>query len=193
MDLNVRGGLILDVGSASRSSAGFRFTPAQVKLTGTSFSPECPLADYARDPGRDLSDEVRNLVGRKLDAIWVRARIMALFHVDSLPESERIEKSLMTFGFAVVSTGSEGAGVVAFPFECTDYYGRSHLFFSESELDAATRRAIGSAFWELLLSVQEEVAEYEDRAYHLGAGVWMHYGRRHGAFFYEERDDGSEE
>jgi hypothetical protein len=95
----------------------------------------------------------------------------------------------MTFGFVAVSAASGDPRPVAFPFECTDYYGRSNLFFSDSDPDEVTREAIGAAFWDLLLSKQEEVADYEDRAYHDGAGVWMHYGRRHGALFYDERDD----
>ena len=187
MDLDVRGGRLRDVGGASHSMAGFKFLPAQVELSGTSFSPECLLSEHAA--GGDLHDEVRDLLDRKLDAISVRARIKALFGIDSPTENERVEKSLMAFAFAAVSTGSTGANTVAFPFECTDYYGRSNLFFSDAEPDDATRRAIGSAFWELLLSDQAAVADYEDSAYHLGAGVWMHYGRRHGALFYEERDD----
>lgn len=105
--------------------------------------------------GFNLLDELRDLVERQLDAIWVRARIAALFGIDSPQESERPEKSLMAFGFVAVSAASIRPRPVAFPFECTGYYGRSSLFFSESEPDEATRRTIGSAFWDLLLPIRK--------------------------------------
>ncbi len=55
--------------------------------------------------------------------------------------------------------------------------------------DETTRAAIAAAFWTLLLAEPDVLADYVDRAFHSGAGVWMHYGRGNGELFYEELED----
>lgn len=133
-----------------------------------------------------FSADLRELLEHKCDAMWVRARIKALFNIDSPPEGERIEKSFMFFGFVAVILRSRK---VACLFECTDYYGSSHLFFSEQGPEPEIQSAIASAFWEMLLSDPEQLAEFSDKAYHVGAGIWMAYGYKQGEFFYEEEQE----
>jgi len=180
----VVGGELLDIRGPGRRFGVWQFVPADIELEGSSWSPECALADQPEVAAS--CEELRDLVPRRLDAIWVRARVKALFAVDSPPEEGRPEKSLMLFGFAAVQNERPD---VSYVFECSDYYGKAELCFGETQPDEAARAALGAAFWQLLLAEPDVVADYEDRAFHLGAGVWMHYGRRNGELFYEELED----
>lgn len=130
-------------------------------------------------------DVLRELPAPGTDALWARARIQALFGVASAPEDDRVEKSMMDFGFVAVREA--GGDRVATPFVCIDHYGRSGLMLSE-QVDAATVEAIGNAFWALVTS-GDELADYEDRAFHPGACIWMEYGCRGGALFFDETDE----
>jgi hypothetical protein len=184
MPLRVVGGDLQDVLGPGRRSGEWSFVPADIQLEGSSWSPEADLGDQ---PGTaNSSDDLRDLVRQRLDAVWARARIKAVFDVDSPPEDDRPEKTLMQFGFAATQGQNPE---VTYVFECTDYYGKAQLCFGETQPDEETRAAVAAAFWTLLLAEPDVLADYEDRAYHSGAGVWMHYGRRNGELFYEELQD----
>jgi hypothetical protein len=185
-DLHLRGGTLLDVLGPPARGDGFDFVPARVKLAGTSFLPECSFSEADHS---SATDELRDLVEQGLDALWVRARIQAQFQVQSPPEDERTEKSMMSFAFVAARSGqADVPQLEGVPFECVDYYGRSRLFFGKGDTAPEVRERIGATFWKLLLSHPSELSEFQDRAYHSGAGVWMHFGRRDGAFFYEETE-----
>jgi hypothetical protein len=79
--------------------------------------------------------------------------------------------------------------VIRYPFICTDHYGRSALMFSDEGPAEAMRRSIASAFWELLLQVPEDLADFEHRVYHSGAGVWLAYGCKFGHVYCEESQE----
>ncbi len=181
MPFKVVGGELRDVLGPQRRSDAWSFVPADIRLEGSSWSGECDLRD--EPDATKCSAELRDLVDRHLDAIWVRARVRAVFGVDSQPEEERPEKSLMHFRFAAAHDESPQASYV---FECTDYYGKAQLCFGETQPDEVVRAAIGAAFWRLLLAEPDLLADYEDRAFHPGACIWMHYGCRNGELFYEE-------
>jgi len=91
IDLDVRGGRLLEVVGPSRSGQGFAFVPSRVEPSGEGFSPEGPFAEAAT--GEKLISELRDLLDKGIDALWVRARIKALFCTESPPETDRIEKS----------------------------------------------------------------------------------------------------
>jgi hypothetical protein len=160
-----------------------------IALAGDSFTPKCTVANHIVGRPDLQGTDPAELATSKLDAIWVRARIQALFHIACLPEAERAEKTLMSFQFVAVPF-PPGTGVAhGIPFECTDYYGRSNLFFGHG-IPEEEASPIGATFWDLLLRAPDEVVDYEDRAYHVGAGVWMHYGYRNGESFYDDSESG---
>jgi hypothetical protein len=188
VNFKVVGGKLLDVIGAGKVDGRFMFVPVRVELSGTSFSPESELRDHPKAKTA-ADDDLQELLENRIDAIWARSRIEALFAVPSASEDERVEKSLMGFGFLAVENSSLDSQPIAYAFECTDYYGRSNLFFSEAEIDPDLRSSIGDAFWDLLLSNPDKLADYEDRSFHSGAGIWMIFGRRDGCFFMEETED----
>ena len=90
----------------------------------------------------------------------------------------------MTFKF--VATPRDGTPApLGIAFECTDYYGCSNLVFAD-EISEPDQAAVGAAFWTLLLSEPRELADFRDRAYHVGAGFWMEFGCASGELQYSE-------
>ena len=96
-----------------------------------------------------------------------------------------VEKSPLDVAFVAKPSGSD----VEFPFVCTDYYGQSGLKLNELGPEPDTQTAIAAAFWQLLLSEPEDVADFETGVYHPGAGVWMHFGCRQGDITHSESAD----
>lgn len=184
MQTDPRHGLVHELLSIARDSGEWSFAAARVELAGGSFDigPRLEPILAARLPA------VLHLLPEPgTDAIWARARIEALFGIASPPENQRIEKSLMEFGF--VAKREQSGHAVVIPFVCSDYYGKSALSFAEA-VPISDVQAIGDAFWGLITS-GGKLAEYRDRAYHIGAGVYMEYGCTNGNLFleYPEEDE----
>jgi hypothetical protein len=136
----VVGGELLDVRGPSRRVCAWHFVPADIELEGSSWSPECPLADQPEAAAS--CDELRGLGPRRLDAIWVRSRVKALFAVDSPPEEGRPEKSLMHFGFAAAQHERPD---VSYVFECSDYSSASPSLIMQPVPPSALRS--GNCYW----------------------------------------------
>ena len=100
------------------------------------------------------------------------------------PEVSDAEKSLLDVGFVAVATGNAGL-----PFICTDYYGRTALMFSPDGPAKDMQAKIAAAFWALLLASPDDVEDFEATVFHLGAGVWMHFGCQDGVPTYRESED----
>lgn len=95
------------------------------------------------------------------------------------------QKCLLYVGFLAVNTDSR----VGIPFFCMDYYGEISLMFSPEGPDEATRRAIGQAFWTLLLSAPDDLADFKTTIYHVGGDFYMHFSCQNGEPNYEESED----
>jgi hypothetical protein len=160
---------------------GWSFTPARVELDGSHFVTGPPLAPILATKLRPV---LRELPEPGIDAVWARARIEAIFGVRSVPQDQRQEKSMMQFGF-IGTRGGERDDVIAF--ECTDYYGKSMLVFSEG-MPRLAMNELAAAFWGLVAS-HGELSNYHDRAFHPGACVWMEYGCANGELFLDYPPD----
>ena len=149
---------------------------ATVELEGTSFHPSFPFADSVDKSSVDT--RLADLLIQNLDAIWVRARLKSIFGIASAPEDARIEKSLSSYTFIAIRDSSEDDSI-AIPFECFDDYGRTSLFFSPNEADLGLKASVARAFWQFVASAAD-LADFEDRAFHPGVGIWMSYGCKDG-------------
>ncbi|REK18696.1 MAG: hypothetical protein DWQ37_03950 [Planctomycetota bacterium] len=158
----------------------FRFVAADVELAGSSFSSDFYLRDLARNR---LPAILLRAIEGGYDAAWVRARIPHTFQVS--PPPARIEKSLLDSGFVAVTIDAS----LAFPFVCTDYYGKSALMFSGEGPDRVTKQAIADAFWGILLRKPDDLTDFEQRVFHPGACVWLTFGCEAGRVYCEESEE----
>jgi hypothetical protein len=178
-DMRVQFGTLQGVIGKPATHGGFTFVPAAVELDGSSFSTDFHLRDSAAErPPAILARPIE----QQFDAAWVRARLPRIFGFT--PEPSQVEKSLLDVGFVAVATGSS----VGIPFVCTDYYGRTGIMFSHAGPDQDTQAKIATAFWSLLLQSPNDLADFEARVYHPGAGIWMHFGCHDGEPCYEESE-----
>ena len=139
------------------------------------------LEEYLAE--RQLPAATRAIVRPGEDAPWVCGRVQRVFSLPQLPEEERVEKSCMSFDF--LAAFQEGDELVGIPFECTDYYGRSLLLFSEDAPPQPLIDRISHAFWQILLEEPEDLVDYTDHFYHHGGGFDVHFGVRDGEPFME--------
>jgi hypothetical protein len=157
-------------------SEGWTLLPCIGTLNGSSFFLSHRLSDridVAHAPG-----VLKRPLIERWDAAWVRARLARAFEYE--PTASEVEKSLLWECF-VASRDDE-----AFLFECVDHYGRTGLFFSPEGPESATQDAIASAFWQVLLRAPHDLADFETRVYHPGAGVWLVYACKDGEPSLEE-------
>jgi hypothetical protein len=166
----------------ARGARGWSFTPARVALPGPT-NVTGPRLEAVLT--KERPEILALLPEQGADAIWARARIEALFGIASIPAADRVEKSLMEFGF--LARPEQDAAVNEVPFICSDNYGRSAVYFAEATPPQAMER-IGDAFWALVAD-GGQLAGYRDRAFHPGASVWMEYGCANGTLFLEYPDD----
>src|SRR5262249_55931887 len=146
-------------------SKGWSFLPCIGTLAGHSFRGSHWLSDHV-----DVADTpaaLRRALASGWDAAWVRARLPRAFAYE--PAVPEVEKALLSECF-VASVGDD-----AFLFECSDHYGRTGLFFSPEGPDDAARDAIARAFWHVFLRDPDNLADFEARVFHPGAGVWLDY------------------
>ena len=121
------------------------------------------------------------------DCPWVRGRCERLFLVSPTTEEDRGEKCGFDAGFIAVCPQPDGK-LLGVPFICTDHYLRSGLMFSD-EVDPALSNRIADAFWNLLLADPNDLPDYEDIVYHLGAGLLMKFGVENGQPFVEATEE----
>jgi hypothetical protein len=176
-EMRIQFGKLLNAFGKPATHKGFTFTPADVELTGKSFTIGFDLADsiVGRPPvilARPLKENY--------DAAWVRAKLPRVFSFT--PKLSDMEKSLLDVGFVAVAAGSSDG----IPFVCTDYYGRTGLTFSPDGPDADTKAKIAAAFWSLLLREPDDLEDFAASVMHPGAGVWMHFGCVNGVPTYGE-------
>ncbi len=177
--LQVRHARLLDVEGAAVQSAEWRIVPARLELAGSGFSPAYPLKE-SKPP---LPACLRICLHEDLDVAWVRARVPRLFGITPLPSDG--EKNHLWVSFAAIRPGDREA----IAFECGDYYGTTSLYFSELETDESAKASVACAFWSALLADPDDLADFEGRLYHIGAGVWLHFGCRNGDFHFRESKD----
>jgi hypothetical protein len=154
--------------------------PADMKLDGGSCTLDYPLQDHLGAHGPLI---VRLAVSQQCDAAWVRARIPRVFGFT--PGLAEIEKALLHAAFVAVPQDNR----TGYPFICNDHYGRSALGFSDDGPEESVQRAIADAFWGLLLRDPEDLADFEQKVFHPGAGLWRDYGCASGLVYCEESPD----
>jgi hypothetical protein len=154
--------------------------PADVELDGQSFRLDYRLLDHVWAQAPPV---LREPVEHGFDAAWVRARIPNVFGIT--PEPARAEKALLEVGFVAVTEGEP----VCYPFVCTDHYGRSALMFSREGPKEAAKRTIAAAFWGVLAQNPDDLTDFSQRVYHIGAGVWLNYGCESGRVYCNESDE----
>jgi len=158
-----------------------RIVPAEVELNGVMFSSEFPLAAHLQTSPPVL----RTPISRGFEAAWVRARIPCLFGFT--PALSEVDKSLMFVGFIAVTSNLEDA----YPFRCTDHYGKTSLLFSQEGPDSKIKAKIAAAFWNALLAEPDELADFSTRVRHLGTPVILEFGCDAGEPYCIEHDDNS--
>jgi hypothetical protein len=175
--MKVRHATLLNVYGRPAKHGGFTIVPAEVELEGTSFSPSFPLAEL---PRRKIPPILRAPIEKHYDVSWVRARLPHAFGFS--PEPSGVEKTLLWVGFIAVPDGKE-EGIA---FWCSDCYGKTSLMFSDAETDEATKEKAANAFWGVLLSEPDMLADFEASVIHLGAPVILHFGCEAGEPFFRE-------
>jgi hypothetical protein len=173
---NICYGELVDVYGRAAESKGLLFVPARIRLTGTRFSLEHYFQKHAKFP--------RVCISELADAAFVRARIPSIFGYTPTYDDDH-EKALLSDGFVAVLCD----GKTAIPFECTDHYGRSALMFSADGPEDDVKQQVADAFWEIIASQPDALDDCEQAVFHPGAGVWMHYGCKHGQLLVDESDE----
>jgi hypothetical protein len=180
--ISVRFGELEDVIGPARRHEDVSIVPARVRLTGSMLTNGPRLEEYLAT--HKFPAGIKALIRPGEDAPWVCGRVQRVYALPQLPEEERAEKSCM--GFSFLAAFQEDGQLVGIPFECTDYYGRSLLMFSEEAPLQAVIDGISNAFWQILLEEPQNLPEYSDYYYHAGAGVEVRFGVRDGEPFMEE-------
>ena len=174
-DVKVKFGVLEDFFGIPGRAEGFTIVPALVQLNGTMFGHTHPLAEVAH-----LPPLVAEAIQGGYDVAWVRARIPQVFGFT--PENSENEKTLLDAAFLAVETGSD----FAYPFHCSDVYGKTGLIFSPEGPQAEMQDKIARAFWSLLLRDPEDLADFEAKVNHLGGGFLMTFGCSDGDLYYRE-------
>ncbi|OUL32141.1 hypothetical protein [Nostoc sp. 106C] len=130
-------------------------------------APMFPLTDYLGNQVPKLVKSCRTDFTELVDAVWVRARIPAIFGFTplSLPFPD-YKYALIEQMFVACEQCSVNGDWLAYPFICEDYDLRVGLRFSPDPLFIETYERIAKAFWELLLLEPENVQPFCDAYLH---------------------------
>ena len=178
--MNIQHAKLHDVYGQAAKYGGFTIVPADLELEGTVFSLSFWLNELPRDR---IPPVLRVPVAQQFDVAWVRARLPAAF--GCTPEPSEREKTFLLQSFVAVPDGAE----VGVAFECSDYYGKTSLTFSEAEGDERLMNRVADAFWSVLLSDPDELVDFIARFDHIRAGITLEYGCENGEPYCRELDD----
>jgi hypothetical protein len=178
--MNVRHAKLQNVYCRAVKHGGFTIVPADVELSGTMFRPSFRLNQL---PSDRIPPVLRRPVAEHFDVAWVRARLPVAF--GCTPAPSEVEKAFLSQGFVAVPDSAD-AGVA---FECSDYYGKTSLTFSEAESDEDLKGRVAEAFWSILLSEPDALADFSGRFDHVGAGDTVEYGCENGEPYCVESED----
>lgn len=187
LPFNIRHGQFHDVVGISKQYEDITFVPARITLNFNSSGLPRETSIALQDSLADAPAATKAIVHLGEDAPWVLGRLIRLFGTEQIPEEDRGEKSCFYAAFLAVLHSQD---YLAIPFEVSDHYGRSRLTFStEDAPDAEKEEYIAKTFWKLLLSEPTDLAEYNDKMYHSGAGIWIRFGVEDGEPFMVEEED----
>jgi hypothetical protein len=178
--MNVRHPKLHNVYGRAAKHGGFTVVPADVELEGAMFGSSFQLNEL---PGDRIPPVLRVPVDNQFDVAWVRARLPVAF--GCTPEPSEVEKTFLLQGFVAVPDGAD----VGVPFECSDYYGKTALTFSQAESDEDLKGRVADAFWSILLSEPDALEDFSGRFDHIGAGITMEYGCENGEPYCVDLDE----
>jgi hypothetical protein len=182
--MNIRHAKLHNVYGRPAKHGGFTIVPADLELEGTMFDSSFPLSEL---PGHRIPPVLRVPVTKHFDVAWVRARLPVVFGFT--PEPSEVEKAFLSQAFVAVPDGAD----VGIGFDCTDYYGQTSLTFSPKETDDALKSRIADAFWSILLSEPDALAEFSAKFDHIGAGITLEYGCEGGEPYCKESEHDEDE
>ena len=177
--MKVRHAKLIDVIGRAAKFGGFAIVPAELEFEGQCSRP-FPLNELPRNR---IPPVLRIPMQEHFDVAWVRARLPHAFGIAPEP-AEDADKAMLAVGFVAIREGAD-EGIA---FECYDHYGKTSLIFSEDE-QVDEMKQVADAFWSLLLSEPDQLADFEARFMHSGAGVWVIYGCEDGEPYCGEADD----
>lgn len=174
LPFEIRHGKFLDILGSPVRQGDVTLVPAHVKLNGTSLSPVFSFFEWCESTGHSIPLVVHG----QENAPWVLGRLMAVFNTENTPEDDRSEKSCLNASFLAILHGDNE---IAIPFDCSDYYGQTSIYFSSEDSPADEHQErIAKAYFELLLSDPDDLIDYDNKMYHSGAGVCIAFGILHG-------------
>ncbi|MEH1945569.1 MAG: hypothetical protein V7K77_01020 [Nostoc sp.] len=151
--------------------------------------PIFPLSDYIKGQPPNILQRCHDLFGESVNAVWVRARIPAIFGSNilislSIPD---YKYALIEQMFVACELGSNGDWI-AYPFICEDYNLRAGLRFYPDDSLTEIYERIAKAFWELLLLEPKSVCAFRDGYLHyneMDDEEWHNVVFKHGRFSIE--------
>ncbi|MEH2197981.1 hypothetical protein [Nostoc sp.] len=151
--------------------------------------PMFPLSDYIDRQPPSILQRCEDLFGKSVNAVWVRARIPAVFGSNiliglSVPD---YKYGLIEQMFIACELGSNGYWT-AYPFICEDYNLRAGLRFYPDGSSTEIYERIAKAFWELLLLEPKSVCAFRDGYLHyneMDDEEWHNVVFKHGLFSIE--------
>lgn len=154
--------------------------------------PMFPLSDYIEGQPPSIVHRCHDLFGESVNAVWVRARIPAIFGSNilislSVPD---YKYALIEQMFVACELGSNGDWI-AYPFICEDYNLRAGLRFYPDGSSTEIYECIAKAFWELLLLEPKRVCAFRDGYLHyneMGDEEWHNVVFKHSRFSIEITD-----
>jgi hypothetical protein len=135
---------------------------------------------YERNKVKSVIDD---LVSQKMDAIWIRGRMISIIGNDCPLGDDKCEKTFMEFKVQLDHDDKDTRVIV------TDYYGETGLIFENQDIPRDNKAIIANGLWKTIMDDIGNVTEYADKSYHCGAGFMMHYGIRDGKWNYAETDE----
>jgi hypothetical protein len=168
--IEIKGGWFHQILAPSVQQGEFTFVPVLGDLGGAlEIAPyrsdeqlsRYPLSDYLMGRPLRILEEVQDLFEDSIDALWVRARIPAIFGSDFLvsPAIPDYKYRLIEQTFMACELQSKDEWV-AYPFICEDHNLCAGLRFNPDDALTSVYGRIARAFWQLLLDEIECVYEF---------------------------------
>ncbi|MEQ8819606.1 MAG: hypothetical protein RLY93_05130 [Sumerlaeia bacterium] len=166
---------------------GWTITPVKLDLDAD------PLTDeYGLEPvleGHVVPEPLYQLLEMRFDALWVRARVEAIFPgLQSPAEDQRIEMSCMEYGLLLERERPQPAALLV---RLSDENGESYVGFSEREQDEDLMRDVMGAVADLVYlsdAADGDFAEFQDTTFNDFYGSAFAIGCQGGDFFLQAQD-----